>query len=105
LKDTYFLRSFVIKNQKAFYGEHVNELDILRGMLVFCIKEAQIFHSVVFESIIVVFAFTGQWKSRNVLMTGAISRSWLPITAHTARGCMCSSGKLLMMDTLGSETC
>ena len=36
------------------------------------IKEDQIFHSVVFESIILTFAFTGQWKSRNALMTGAI---------------------------------
>jgi hypothetical protein len=48
-----------IKNQEAFYGEHVNEGNILRGMLVYRTKEAQIFHSVVFESIIFSFAFTG----------------------------------------------
>ena len=44
LKDTYFLRSLDIKNQDAFYGEHVNQRDIMRGMLVYSTKEAQIFH-------------------------------------------------------------
>jgi len=42
-------------------------------MLVNSMKEVQIFHRALFESIILTFAFTGQWKSRNALMTGAIA--------------------------------